>query len=189
MFYEEGNSTSDTSWMIIFYCIITLNSKIYFLGKGTFRLGQLCQSYFLLDIIQVPYVLIWRLGNSKTERLYPWKQTSDACHERWPTGEVLFRGFRLFGDNLVSCARGADRFRYGWWFSEFGSCSEFEWGFTFVKGGLGFRGGGGADGRSCPMASNRLIPVMLTPKWFLAASETLWHKLDFLSIASWVGLA
>ena len=23
---------------------------------------------------------------------------------------------------------------------------------------------GGADGRSCPMASNRLIPVMLTPK-------------------------
>ena len=22
----------------------------------------------------------------------------------------------------------------------------------------------GADGRSCPMASNRLIPVMLTPK-------------------------
>ena len=48
---------------------------------------------------------------------------------------------------------------------------------------------GGADGRSCPMASNRLIPVTLTPKWFLAASETLWHKLDFLSIASWVGLA
>ena len=23
---------------------------------------------------------------------------------------------------------------------------------------------GGADGRSCPMASNRLIPVILTPK-------------------------
>ena len=23
---------------------------------------------------------------------------------------------------------------------------------------------GGADGRSCPMASNRLIPVMLTPR-------------------------
>ena len=23
---------------------------------------------------------------------------------------------------------------------------------------------GGADGHSCPMASNRLIPVMLTPK-------------------------
>ena len=55
---------------------------------------------------------------------------------------VLFRGFRLFGDNLVSCARGAEWFRYGWWFSEFGSCGEFELGFTFVKGGLWFRGEG-----------------------------------------------
>ena len=29
-----------------------------------------------------------------------------TCHERWPTGEVLFR--RLFGDSLVSKNRGAE---------------------------------------------------------------------------------
>ena len=32
-----------------------------------------------------------------------------------------------------------------------------------LREGLGLEVGG-ADGRSCPMASNRLIPVMLTPK-------------------------
>ena len=57
-----------------------------------------------------------------------------------------------------------------------------------LKGVLGLEVGG-ADGRSCLMASNRLIPVISTPKCILAASETLRHKLDFLSIASWVGLA
>ena len=32
-----------------------------------------------------------------------------------------------------------------------------------LREGLGLEvGGGGADGRSCPMASNKLIPVMLT---------------------------
>ena len=34
------------------------------------------------------------------------------------------------------------------------------------------------------IASNRLLPAMSTPKWVLAASETLRHILDFLSIAS-----
>ena len=52
---------------------------------------------------------------------------------------------------------------------------------------VGGGGGGGADRHSCHMASNRLIPVILTTKWFLAASETLRRKLDFLLIASWVG--
>ena len=48
--------------------------------------------------------------------------------------------------------------------------------------GLGVEGAGG---RRLPIASNRLLPGMPTPKWVLAASETLRHILDFLSIASW----
>ena len=33
----------------------------------------------------------------------PMKANIDAYHERWPTGEeILFRGFRLFVDSLVS---------------------------------------------------------------------------------------
>ena len=48
--------------------------------------------------------------------------------------------------------------------------------------GLGAEGTGG---RRCPIASNRLLAAMSTPKWVLAASETLRHILDFLSIASW----
>ena len=39
-------------------------------------------------------------------------------------------------------------------------------------------------GRRRPVTSNKLLPVMSAPKWVLAASETLRHTLDFLSIAS-----
>ena len=83
-------------------------------------------------------------------------------------GRSYLEDLGCLGTALLVVLGGAERFRYGWWFSEFGSCGEFEWGFTFVNWGLWFSGGGGgggeADGRSCPMASNRLIPVMLIPK-------------------------
>ena len=46
-------------------------------------------------------------------------------------------------------------------------------------------GAEGAGGRRWPIASNRLLSAISTPKWVLAASETLRHILDFLSIASW----
>ena len=36
MFYEEGNSTSGTSWTIIFSCIKTLDFEIYFFGQERF---------------------------------------------------------------------------------------------------------------------------------------------------------
>ena len=50
---------------IIFYCIITLNFEIYFLGKERFVWGDYVKIIFL-GIIQVPYVLVQCLGNSKT---------------------------------------------------------------------------------------------------------------------------
>ena len=39
----------------------------------------------------------------------PVKTRSDTGYERWPIGEVLFRGFRLLGDSLVSKGRAAER--------------------------------------------------------------------------------
>ena len=42
IFYEEGNSTFGTSWMIIFNCIITLDFEIYFFGKERFILSDDC---------------------------------------------------------------------------------------------------------------------------------------------------
>ena len=35
-----------------------------------------------------------------------------------------------------------------------------------------------------PMASNKVRPEILIPNWLLAALETHWHRLDFLSAAS-----
>ena len=34
------------------------------------------------------------------------KKTSDTCHKRWPTGEVLIGRVRLFGDSLASKGGG-----------------------------------------------------------------------------------
>ena len=77
---------------------------------------------------------------------------------------VLFRGFRLFGDNLVSRARGL---RYG---------LDMAGGLVSLVVAVNLNEDspllrevfglevGGADGHSCPIASNRLIPVMLTPR-------------------------
>ena len=58
-----------------------------------------------------------------------------------------------------------------------------------VKGlGGGGGGGGGAGALRKPIDSNRSFPVILTPKMFLAAFETLRHMLDFRSSVSCFGL-
>ena len=76
---------------------------------------------------------------------------------------ALFRGFRLFGDSLVSCARGLRGLDMAGGLVSLVVAVNLNEDSPFLREVLGLEVGG-ADGRSCPMALNRLIPVMLTPK-------------------------
>ena len=83
----------------------------------------------------------------------------------------LLGGFRLLGTALVELLGGEVDFKVVDGF-EVVLVDEFTLVLVNVKG---LRGGGGGGALREPIDSNRSFPVVLTPKMFLAAFETLRH--------------
>ena len=118
MLDDEDNSTSGTSCMIIFDCIITLNFEIFVLLKNvSFRVTMSKLFSFRCNSSSLSYGLT--PCQFKRNVCTHENQTSDTCNERRPTLEVLLG--TLFGDNLVSEGRGgggAEKVKDGGWFDD-----------------------------------------------------------------------
>ena len=103
---------------------------------------------------------------------------------------VLFRGFRLFGDNLVSCAGGGGG---GGGLSGLdmagGLVSLVDVNLNEDSPLLREVFGEGRRRAQLSYGIKQVDSSDVDPLVSFRASETLRHKLDFLSIASWVGLA
>ena len=137
---------------------------------------------FLSGIILVPYVfnalVILKHKVCTHENKHQILVMRDGLQGR----EVLFRGFRLFGDILVSKGRGLRDLRMADGLMADGLVDAENWKGSGMPTGI--LETGSTRARTLPMASNRVLPEMLISSWLLAASETHRNRLDFLSTAS-----